>query len=65
MQETQEELGALRSEGATFRDQGATARQAVEDAEAAQQVGAALCDCMMLLPYRWQLQQMLYAAEHG
>lgn len=50
---------------ATFRDQGTTARQAVEDAEAAQQVGAALCDCMMLLPYRWQLQQMLYAAEHG
>eukprot|EP00891_Asterochloris_glomerata_P009398 jgi/Astpho2/9398/Aster-01663 len=36
-QETQEELGALRSEVATFRDQGTTARQAVEDAEAAQQ----------------------------
>ena len=62
LQETQDELGALRTEVATLRDQGATARRAVEDAEAAQQVGAAPCDCKMmymLLPSRWgQLQQL-------
>ena len=67
LQDTQDELGALRTEVATARDKGATARRAVEDAEAAQQVGAALCDCLMvpvILPIRWQLQQMLSAAGH-
>ena len=52
---------------ATSRDEGATARRAVEDAEAAQQVGAALCDCMMvvvLLLSRRQLQQAMPAAGH-